>query len=120
MANPHQLFKRNSTWKKGVLRTLATDVILHGRIETTETRAKELRKHVDKLVTRAKKGTLDQRRRAEAFLRPVKTSDGTPVGKYLFDVIGPKYKDRNGGYTRIIKSPSRRGDNTKMAIIELV
>lgn len=120
MANPKQLFRRNATWRKGVLRTLSTDVILHGRITTTETRAKEVRRHVDKLITRAKKGTLDQRRRAEAWLRPVSTKDGTSIGKYLFNTIGPKYKDRNGGYTRVIKAPARRGDSTKMAIVELV
>ncbi len=120
MANPKQLFRRNATWRRGVWRTLATDVIVHGRIETTETKAKELRRHVDKLITRAKKGTLADRRRAESFLRPVTVKDGTPVGKYLFETIGPKYKNRNGGYTRIIKSPARRGDNTKMAFVELV
>jgi len=120
MANPKQLFRRNATWRKGVLRTLATDVIVHGRIETTETRAKEVRRFVDKLITKAKKGDLNSRRKAEAFLRPVKMKDGTPVGTYLFKTLGPKYKDRNGGYTRIIKSPSRQGDNTKMAFVELV
>lgn len=120
MANPTQLFRRNSTWRKGVMRTLATDVIVHGKIETTEVRAKEVRRHVEKLITKAKKGTLASRRKAEAFLRPVTMKDGTTVGKYLFDKVAPKYKDRNGGYTRIIKSPSRRGDNTPMAIIELV
>ena len=120
MANPTQLFKRNAAWRKGVYRSLATDVILHGRIETTEARAKELRKSVDNLITKAKKNTLASRRKAESILRPVYTNDGVPVGKYLFDTIGPKYKDRNGGYTRVIKVPSRVGDNSKMAIIELV
>lgn len=120
MANPTQLFKRNATWRKGVMRTLVTDLIVHGRIETTQTRAKEVRRHAEKLITKGKKQTLAARRNAEAFLRPVTTKDGTPVGKYLFDTIAPKYKDRNGGYTRIIKSPARRGDNTPMAFIELV
>ncbi|MCK5945762.1 MAG: 50S ribosomal protein L17 [Mycoplasmataceae bacterium] len=120
MANPTQLFSRNSTWRKGVNRTLATDVILHGRITTTETKAKEIRKHVERLITKAKKNTLASRRSAESFLRPVKRKDGTPVGKYLFETIGPKYKSRSGGYTRIIKAPTRRGDATKMAVIELV
>ncbi|MCC3161042.1 MAG: 50S ribosomal protein L17 [Mollicutes bacterium PWAP] len=119
MANPKQLFKRNATWRKGVVRTLVTDIIVHGKIYTTETKAKELRRHVEKLITKAKKGTLAARRNAEKILRPVE-KDGVPVGKYLFEVIGPKYKDRNGGYTRIIKAPARRGDNTNMAYIELV
>lgn len=120
MANPKQLFKRNTTWRKGVTRTLTTDVIVHGRITTTETRAKEIRRHVEKLITKAKKNTLASRRKAEAFLRDVETKDGVPAGKYLFETLGPKYKDRNGGYTRIIKAPTRRGDNTKMAVLELV
>ena len=120
MANPTQIFRRNATWRKKVMRSLATDVILHGKITTTETRAKKLRKYVDQLITKAKKGDLSSRRRAESFLRNVKTKDGKDVGRYLFESLGPKYKDRNGGYTRIIKAPARRGDSTKMAIIELV
>ena len=120
MANPTQVFKRDATWRKGVLRNLVTDLIIHGKIETTEARAKEVRRHAEKLITKAKKGTLASRRAAESFLRPVSTNDGVKVGKYLFDTVAPKYADRNGGYTRIIKSPSRLGDNTKMAIIELV
>lgn len=120
MANPTQLFRRDATWRKGVLRNLVTDVLLHGKVETTEARAKEVKRHVEKIITKGKKGTLAARRNAEKFLRPVSTKDGVPVGKYLFDTIAPKYKDRNGGYTRLIKSPSRQGDNTKMAIVELV
>ena len=120
MANPTQLFRRNATWRKGVMRTLATEILVHGKVETTQERAKEVRRHVEKLITKGKKGTLAARRKAEAFLRPVTLKDGTPVGKYLFNTLAPKYKDRNGGYTRIIKSPARRGDNTPMAIIELV
>ena len=120
MANPTQVFKRDATWRKGVLRNLVTDVLLHGKVETTEARAKEVKRHVEKIITKGKKGTLAARRNAEKFLRPVETKDGTPIGKYLFDTIAPKYKDRNGGYTRLIKSPSRQGDNTKMAIVELV
>lgn len=120
MANPHQLFRRNATWRKQVIRSLVTDVIVYGKITTTETRAKELRRHVDKIITKAKKNTLSSRRQAASFLRDVKTKDGTPVLKYLFDTIGPKYKDRNGGYTRIIKLPARQGDASKMAIISLV
>ena len=120
MANPTQVFKRDATWRKGVLRNLVTDVLLHGKVETTEARAKEVKRHDEKIITKGKKGTLAARRNAEKFLRPVETKDGTPIGKYLFDTIAPKYKDRNGGYTRLIKSPSRQGDNTKMAIVELV
>lgn len=120
MANPKQIFKRDATWRKSVLRNLVTDVIVYGKVETTEARAKEVRRHVDKMISKGKKGTLAARRSAESFLRPVATKDGVSAGKHLFDTIAPKYKDRKGGYTRIIKSPSRLGDNTKMAIIELV
>ena len=120
MANPTQLFKRNSTWKRGVMRSLATDVIVHGKIKTTEARAKELRSKVDKLITMAKKNDLAAKRRAAAYLRNVKLPTGKTALQHLFNVVGPKYKDRNGGYTRVIKLPRRLGDNSKMAIIELV
>lgn len=119
MANPHQLFRRNRTWRKGVVRSLVTDVIIHGRITTTETRAKEVRRFVDRMITKAKDGSLASRRAAAAFLRPV-YKNNLKADKYLFDVVGPKYKNRNGGYTRIIKLPARQGDATKMAILELV
>lgn len=120
MANPHQLFRRNATWRKQVLRSLVTDVIVHGKITTTETRAKEVRRYVDKMITKAKKNTLASRREAASFLRPVKTKEGKPALNHLFEVLGPKYKDRNGGYTRIIKLPARQGDASKMAILSLV
>ena len=119
MANPTQLFRRNSSWKRGVLRSLATDVILYGKVKTTEAKAKELRRHVDKLITKAKKGTLHSRRKVESFLRPIKKDDMS-IGTYLFKIIAPKYKNRNGGYTRIIKVSNRSGDNTPMAILELI
>lgn len=120
MANPHQLFRRNSTWRKGIYRSLSTDVIIYGRITTTLSRAKEVRRHVDKLITKGKNGSLAARRQAAAFLRPVFTKDHLRADKYLFDVVAPKYKNRNGGYTRIIKLPVRQGDATAMAILELV
>lgn len=120
MANPHQLFRRNTSWRKRIIRSLATDVLVYGRITTTEIRAKEVRRFVDKMITKGKKGTLAARREAVSFLRPVTTKDGTKIDKYLFDVLVTKYKNRNGGYTRIIKLPARQGDSTKMAILELV
>ncbi len=120
MANPHQLFRRNATWRKQIARSLATDVLVHGRITTTETRAKEVRRHVEKMITKGKINTLASRRSAAAFLRDVKTKDGVPALKHLFETLAPRYKDRQGGYTRIIKLPARQGDATKMAILELV
>ncbi|CAM9141520.1 50S ribosomal protein L17 [Mycoplasma marinum] len=121
MANPTQLYRRNAEWRKGVMRSLVTDVLVYGKITTTETRAKEVRRHVEKMITKAKKNTLASRRQAAAYLRNVKTTDGKQTAlQHLFETIGPKYSDRNGGYTRIIKLPARLGDNSKMAIIELV
>lgn len=120
MANPKQLFRRNTTWRIHVTRNLATDVLVHGRVTTTLQRAKELRRHVEKMITLAKKNTLASKRQAVAFLRPVTTKDGVPALTHLFTTLGPKYKDRNGGYTRIVKLPPRLGDNAQMAIIELV
>lgn len=120
MANPTQLFRRNTKWRSSMIRSLATDVIIYGRIETNLARAKDLRKEVDRLITYAKKNTLASRRRAATILRDVKTKDGVPALKYLFDTLATKYQNRAGGYTRIIKIAPRQGDNTKMAILELV
>ena len=93
---------------------LTISLLDNNRIETTVTRAKELRKFADRLVTLGKKNTLASRRNAFAFLRQEAT-----VAK-LFGEIAPKYADRNGGYTRIIKTGVRKGDSAEMAIIELV
>jgi large subunit ribosomal protein L17 len=102
------------------MRSLSTDVIVHGKIKTTETRAKELRSKVEKLITLAKKNDLPAKRRAAAYLRNITLPNGKSALQHLFNTVGPKYKDRNGGYTRVIKLPRRLGDNSKMAIIELV
>ncbi|MDI4567581.1 MAG: 50S ribosomal protein L17 [Mycoplasma sp.] len=117
--NPTNVFKKNATWLNHVMRNLVSDVLAKGRVLTTEARAKLLKQKVDKIITKAKKQTLAARRDVEAFLRPI-TVNGVKIGRYLFETIALKYKDRNGGYTRIIKAPNRRGDNTKMAYIELV
>lgn len=93
---------------------------MHGHIKTTLTRAKRLRSVTEKLITKAKKNDLASRRQVLSFLYNQKTKDGMKVMPYLFNKIAPRYLERNGGYTRIIKIPSRLGDNTKMAIIELV
>lgn len=119
---------RKSAQRKAMLRDLTTDVLINGRIETTETRAKEVRKFVDEMITLGKKGDLASRRRAAAFLRneiaEASIQDDEVVVKRvlqrLFDEIAPSYADRNGGYTRILKKGPRRGDGAPMAIIELV
>jgi large subunit ribosomal protein L17 len=97
-----------------MLRNLVTSLLDKGRIVTTVTRAKEARSLAEEMITLAKKGDLHSRRRALAFV-----TDETVV-KNLFDKIGPKYADREGGYTRIVKIGPRRGDAAEMVILELV
>ena len=98
-----------------MLATLTKQLIINERIETTETRAKEVRKCFDKMVTYGKSGSLVSRRLALAFLH----NDNECVKK-VFNELAPRYKDRNGGYTRIIKLKERKGDNSLMVILELV
>ena len=103
-----------SSHRNLVLRNMTTDLLKHGKITTTETRAKETRRIADKMITLGKRGDLHARRQALAYMM-----DETVV-KNLFDEIAPKYAERNGGYSRIIKTMPRRGDAAPMAIIELV
>ena len=111
---------RTSAHRKALLRNQTTDLFMNGRIETTVEKAKEVRKYAEKTITLAKKNTLASRRMARNNLQLVSDENGTTVLQKLFNEIGPKYADRNGGYTRIIKTGTRRGDNAEMAIIELV
>ena len=106
---------RTNKHRRSMLANLTKDVIMNEKIETTETRAKEVRKFVDKMITYGKNGSLESRRLALAFLH----NDNEAVKK-VFNELAPKYADRNGGYTRILKTAERRGDNALMAIIELV
>ena len=101
--------------RRSMLANLTKDVIMNGRVVTTETRAKEVRKFVDKMITYGKNGSLVSRRQALAFLQ----NDNVAVKK-VFDELAEKYANRNGGYTRILKLDGRRGDNALMVIIELV
>ena len=103
-----------SSHRNLVLRNMTTDLLKHGKITTTETRAKEVKRLADKMITLGKRGDLHARRQALAYMM-----DETVV-KNLFDEIAPKYAERNGGYSRIIKTMPRRGDAAPMAIIELV
>lgn len=100
--------------RRAMLRNMITDLLRHEKIKTTDTRAKELRRVVEKTITIAKEGTLHARRRAAYIVRDKE------VLKKLFDEIAEKYKDRPGGYTRIIKLGFRRGDNTPISLVELV
>lgn len=106
---------RTSKHRRSMLANMTRDVINNGSIETTETRAKEVRNFVDKMITYAKKGDLISRRKALAFLQ----NDNDTVKK-LFEELAPLYKDRNGGYTRILKLDERKGDNALLVILELV
>ncbi len=112
---------RTSDHRKALLRNMATSLIENGSMETTEMKAKELSSVMDRLVTLAKRGDLHARRQAAAFVRNVEVDeDGTTALQKLFNEIGPAYKDRNGGYTRIVKTRIRRGDAAPMAIVEFV
>ena len=119
---------RTSAHRKSMLRNLTTDLLVNGKIVTTETRAKEVRKLSDKMITLGKKGDLAARRRAAAFMMDVVADvkeDGDKVVvqtalQKLFDDVAPRYAERNGGYTRILKLEQRRGDAAKMVFLELV
>ncbi len=97
-----------------MLKNLTTQLLSHGKIETSEAKAKEVRSMAEKMITLGKQNTLHTRRQALAYI-----TEEDVVTK-LFNEIAPKYADRNGGYTRIIKIGPRRGDASEMAIIELV
>ena len=119
---------RTSAHRKSMLRNLTTDLLVNGKIVTIETRAKEVRKFADKMITLGKKGDLAARRRAAAFMMDVVADvkeDGDKVVvqtalQKLFDDVAPRYAERNGGYTRILKMEQRRGDAAKMVVLELV
>ena len=105
---------RTASHRKAMFANMAAALIQHEQIVTTLPKAKELRSIVDKLITLGKRGDLHARRQAISRTRDVEQS------KQLFDVLGPRYKDRNGGYTRVLKAGFRYGDNAPMAVIELV
>ena len=106
---------RTNKHRRSMLANLTKDVIMNEKIETTETRAKEVRKFVDKMITYGKNGSLVARRNALAFLH----NDEVAVKK-VFDDLAKRYATRNGGYTRILKLTERRGDDALMVILELV
>lgn len=111
---------RQTDARMALLRNLASDLIIHERIETTEEKAKELKSVVEKMITLGKKGDLSARRQAAAFLYNKEANEDENVVQKLFNDIAPRYEDRQGGYTRVLKLGPRRGDGAKMAIIELV
>ncbi|PCI20652.1 50S ribosomal protein L17 [Candidatus Wolfebacteria bacterium] len=113
--NKNRKFGRKRKVRNALLRSLALSIIRYGRIKTTEAKAKELRPYIEKLITLGKTNTLSSRRIAVARLMNQKSE-----AKKLFEDVAPKYMDRNGGYTRILKLPRRQGDASKMALIEFV
>lgn len=106
---------RETRIRRSILAGLTKDVIMHESVVTTEARAKEVRKFVEKMITYGKKGTLVSRRKALAFLHNDKE-----VTNKIFNELAPRYENRNGGYTRIIKLKERRGDDALEVKIELV
>ena len=119
---------RKSDQRKAMLRDLTTDLIINEYIVTTEARAKEVRKTVEKMITLGKRGDLHARRQAAAYVRNEiaekdfneETETFLTALQKLFGDIATRYEGRNGGYTRILKTEPRRGDAAPMAIIELV
>jgi large subunit ribosomal protein L17 len=105
---------RTTSHRKAMLRTMVTSLLKYEKIQTTDMKAKELKKVADKMITLGKRGDLHARRQAASYVR-----ERDVVGK-LFGEMSERYKDRAGGYTRIVKSGYRAGDNAPMSIIEFV
>ena len=110
----HRKLNKTASHRKAMFANMSASLIEHEQIVTTLPKAKELRPFVEKLVTMAKKGDLAARRRAMSHIRD------EAMTKKLFDVLGPRYKDRSGGYIRVLKAGFRYGDSAPMAVIEFV
>lgn len=106
-------FGRIKEQRKALFRSLATSLVLHKKIKTTEAKAKELKRFIEPLITKAKAGDLHKRRQVRRYL-------SNSITRKLFSDIAPSYKERSGGYTRIIKLAPRESDGAKMAWIELI
>lgn len=124
----YRKLQRSSAHRRSLLRNLTTELIIHGQIITTEAKAKEVRSTADKMISLGKRGDLHARRQAASFVRDVVADvkeDGdditvTTALQKVFGELATKYADRNGGYTRILKTMPRRGDGAPMVILELV
>jgi len=112
--NAHRKFNRKSEHRRAMFANMAAALIKHEQIVTTLPKAKDLRPVIEKLVTLGKRGDLHARRQAVAQLRDA------PMVKKLFEVLGPRYRERNGGYTRVLKAGYRYGDSAPVAVIEFV
>ena len=105
---------RNTSHRRALLRNLTTSVIVEDRVETTLAKAKAVRPHVEKMITLGKKGDLHSRRQALSYMMTAKSVDR------LFDTVAPRYKDRQGGYLRIVRTGFQQGDGAEKAFIELL
>jgi len=112
--NAHRKLNRKHEHRRAMFANMAAALIKHEQIVTTLPKAKDLRPIVEKLITLGKRGDLHARRQAIAHIRDV------PMVKKLFEVLGPRYKERNGGYTRVLKAGYRHGDSAPVAVIEFV
>ena len=112
--NAHRKLSRNTSHRRALLRNLVTDFLDHGRLMTTLPKAKEIRPLAEKMITLGKRDSLHARRQVQSYVMR------EAVAKKLFDTVAPKFADRNGGYSRIIKLGNRKGDGADMAIIELL
>ncbi|WBL31242.1 50S ribosomal protein L17 [Candidatus Phytoplasma sacchari] len=112
--------RRNTSQKKSLIRSLVSSLIIHERIYTTESKAKELKRIFDKVINLSKNNNLISKRRALLFIFNQKINDKQTVLQKLFEDLSQRYLDRNSGYTRIIKTEYRRGDSAPMAFISLV
>lgn len=118
-------FSRTPAHRRAMFRNMATSLVMHDRIETTLPKAKELRRIADKLVTLGKEDTLHRRRQAMAYLFATNRQATGNAGKLtavhrLFTEIAPRYNERHGGYTRVVRTRKRDGDNAQLAVIEFV
>ncbi|MDB5054955.1 MAG: ribosomal protein [Bacilli bacterium] len=111
---------RDSSGRKALFRDLVTDLFIQERIQTTEAKAKELRSIAEKLITLAKRGDLHARRQVAAFVRREQVTADQDAIQKLFSELAPRYAERPGGYTRILKLGPRRGDAAPMVYLELV
>jgi len=112
--NANRKLSRNTSHRRALLRNLVTDLLDHGRLMTTLPKAKEVRPLAEKMITLGKRDSLHSRRQLQAYLLR------EAVAKKVFDSIAPRFADRNGGYSRIIKLGNRKGDGADLAIIELL
>jgi len=112
--NAHRKLSRNTSHRRALLRNLVTDFLDHGRLMTTLPKAKEIRPLAEKMITLGKRDSLHARRQVQSYVMR------EAVAKKLFDTVAPKFADRKGGYSRIIKLGNRKGDGADMAIIELL